>query len=157
MLFKNLMIKSKVFLCLFGVSNFMFSQELKFDFNSDTIEDNLTYKCYKAYEYKEYVEPTCELVLKLGSTGKVYKFNLNYVYYPIISDCGTGCISMYDSSKDSEYTQEYQYMKKYDDWILVKDVAFLKYENREEINNLPMEYKLGISGRKYCIKKNKKK
>lgn len=149
------MINYKIFVLFICISDFFYSQKIVADLNSDKVNDTLNYKCYRAFEYKDYIEPTCELVLKLGLTSKLYRFNLDYMNYPVISTCGSGCISIYDSSKDTEYTREYQYIKKYDDWVLTRDEDLLRYENDKKINNIPKDYLLGISERKYPILKRK--
>ncbi|MDQ0593996.1 alpha-D-ribose 1-methylphosphonate 5-phosphate C-P lyase [Chryseobacterium ginsenosidimutans] len=62
-------------------------------------------------------------------------------------------VSLYDDAKDTEYTQEYNYSKKYDNWILMIDETVYNYENGKMENNLPKNYLLGIDGKKYPIQK----
>ena len=130
---------------------YSYSQQIIADFNNDKVKDTLNYKCFRIGEIKDIVEPTCKLTLELRNLNKVYHFDLPYVYYPVISNCGNGCISLYDNAKDTEYTQEYNYSKKYDNWILTIDETRYNYENGKVENNLPRDYLLGIDGRKYTI------
>lgn len=62
-------------------------------------------------------------------------------------------MSLFDDAGDTEYLQEYNYSKKYDDWILTRDEEVLKYENNKEVNKLSDVNLIGISGKKYKIKK----
>lgn len=120
------------------------------DFNLDKIKDTLTYNCDDKTNAAG--QPNCMIDIIMGKSKKKYMFNLEYISYPIISDCGSGCISFYDGSKDTEYTQEYNYSKKYDDWILTIDETRYNYENGRVENNLPKKYLLGITGKKYSKK-----
>lgn len=71
----------------------------------------------------------------------------------MVDTYGTGCISLFDDGGDTEYLQEYNYSKKYDDLILTRDEEVLKYENNKEVNKLSDVYLIGISEKKYKIKK----
>jgi len=149
-----MMIKKISILALLFVFILSYSQKIVNDFNGDNIKDNLSYKCYKVDEIKGITEPTCELILSLkGKSNKSFKFYLPYVGDPIITDCGKGCISLFDSSKDTEYLSEYTYIKKYNDWILTKNETM--YSNGKVENDIPKKYKLGISGKKYLLIKRK--
>lgn len=135
-------------------SAFFNAQEVVGDFNNDKIDDTLIYKCYKVGEIQEINEPTCKATLILGKSKKQYSFNLNYVASPVISNCGPGCIMLYDASADTEYTQEYTYFPKYNNWILTKDETLYKDENGKIENNIPKNYLLSIDNKKYPMKKN---
>ncbi|MCS4302471.1 hypothetical protein [Chryseobacterium sp. BIGb0232] len=149
-----MMIKKINIICITFFSAFLYSQEVVGDFNNDKIDDTLTYKCYKVGEIKEINEPTCKAVLVLGQSKKRYDFNLNYVSSPVISNCGPGCILLYDASADTEYTQEYTYFPKYNNWILTKDETLNKDEDGKIENNIPKNYLLSIDNKKYPMKKN---
>lgn len=148
-----MMIKKTSMLVLLFVYIFSYSQKIIDDFNGDNIKDTLNYKCYKVGEIENIIEPTYKLILKISKTGKLYKFDLPCVSDPVISSCGKGCISLYDDAKGTEYTQEYKYSKKYNDWILTLDETRYNYENGKVENDLPKKYKLGISGKKYFVTK----
>lgn len=135
-------------------STLFYAQEVVVgDFNNDKIDDTLAYKCYKVGEMKEITEPTCKATLVLGKSKKNYNFNLNYVSSPVISSCGAGCIMLYDASPDTEYTQEYTYFPKYDNWMLTKDQTLYKDEDGKIENNMPKNYLLSIDDKKYSMKK----
>lgn len=131
------------------MSVFLYSQEIISDFNNDKIDDKLAYKCYKVGEVKDINEPTCRVILRLGKLEKSYSFDLTYVYSPVISSCGSGCILLFDASPDTEYTQEFTYFKKYNNWILTKDQTLYKDDNGKIVNNLPEKYFLSIDNKKY--------
>ncbi len=135
-------------------SAFIYSQEVVGDFNNDKIDDTLIYKCYKVGEVQEINEPACKVTLVLGKSKKQYSFDLKYVASPVISNCGPGCILFYDASADTEYTQEYTYFPKYNNWILTKDETLYKDENGKIENNIPKNYLLSIDNKKYPMKKN---
>ncbi len=80
---------------------------------------------------------------------KKYEFVLYYAGHPIIDTCGSGCISLYDDGKDTEYTQEYTYMEKYDNWVLTKNEILYNYENGKIEDALSKDYWEGINGEKY--------
>ncbi|SDI13489.1 hypothetical protein [Chryseobacterium jejuense] len=141
-------------ICVTFFSAFFYGQEVIDDFNNDKINDTLTYKCYKAGELKEINEPTCKAVLVLGKSKKDYNFNISYVSSPVISNCGAGCISVFDAAPDTEYTQEYTYFPKYDNWILTKNQTLYKDENGKIENNVSKKYLLSIDNKKYPMKKN---
>ncbi|WP_312392702.1 hypothetical protein [Chryseobacterium sp.] len=143
------MIKKTSIIGLLFVYMFSYSQKIVDDFNGDNIKDTLNYKCYRVGEIENIFDPTCKIKLRLGKTNKLYNFNLSYISYPVITNCGKGCISLYDDAKDTEYTQEYHYSKKYDDWILTLDETLYNYQKGKIESNLSKNYKLGISGKKY--------
>ena len=99
---------------------------------------------------------TGEGSLNQGGTKKTYLFNLEYVAHATIGSYGPGNLYLFDWSKDTEYTQEYNYSKIHDDWILSRDEELLKYENDKEVNKLSDKYLIGVSGKRYPIKKNRK-
>lgn len=148
---KNRMIKvSIIFMMLFSL-NALAQEKIVQDFNLDGIKDTLYYKCFK---YEENIDgPYCKIEIITGGLKKKYTYNLEYIGDPILDTCGNGCISLYTWTKDTEYTQEYNYSKKYDDWILTVDEQLLKYENDKEESTLPKDYVVGISGKEYPIKR----
>lgn len=139
------------------MSFFLYSQEIISDFNNDKIDDILTYKCYRVGEAKDINEPTCRVILKLGKSEENRRFDLTYVSSPVISNCGSGCILLFDASPDTEYTQEFTYFKKYNNWILTKDQTLYKDDNGKIVDNLPEKYLLSIDNKKYPIGKACKK
>jgi hypothetical protein len=139
------------------MSFFLYSQEIISDFNNDKIDDTLKYKCYRVGEVKDINKPTCRVILKLGKSEKNRSFDLAYVSSPVISSCGSGCILLFDASPDTEYTQEFTYFKKYNNWILTKDQTFYKDDNGKIVNNLSKKYFLSIDNEKYPIGKACKK
>lgn len=151
---KNMMIRIKLIFFLQFSVYMMAQKEIIQDLNLDGIKDTLRYKCYKVEDTIK--EPVCKVEIKTGKFDRKYKFNLNFVGYPVIMSCGSGCISFFDSSEDTEYTREYNYCKKYDDWLLTKDEEFLKYKDNEMINNFDKKYLIGLSGKKYRNSKKKK-
>lgn len=146
-----MMIKLFTFYLIFIHPNVTFGQEIVQDFNLDNIKDSLYYKCYQVQDSIN--TPTCKIEIKLGKSNKINVYYLGYISDAMIGSYGKGNIYLFDSSKDTEYTKEYNYSKKYRDWILTKDEELLKYENNKEINNLPKKYLLGISGKKYPTQK----
>lgn len=110
---------------------------------------------WKTSEIQE--QPFCVIEIQNGKCKKNYKFDLKYVKRLLVGTCGPGCMSLFDDVGDTEYLQEYNYSKKYDDWILTRDQEVLKYENNKEVNKLSDVYLTGISGKKYKIKKITKK
>lgn len=152
-----MMIKKIFIIYTLLTSIYFFSQRIINDFNVDRIKDTIDYKCYKAYELKNISEPVCKIILKIGKSGQIYQFDLSYVAYAVINDCGNGCISLFDASKDTEYTSEYLYNKKYNNWILVKNETRYNYENGRTENYLPKNYLLGIDRKKYMLQKKKLK
>lgn len=148
---KNMMIKiSMIFVMLFSL-NAMAQEKIVQDFNLDSIKDTLYYKCYRVQDTIQ--EPMCKVEIITGKFNKKYSFNIYYVGSPSISSHGKGNVYLFDWTKDTEYTQEYDYSKKYDDWILTRDEQLLKYENDKEESSLPKGYLLGVSGKKYPIKR----
>jgi hypothetical protein len=150
------MINKMNIICILFFSAFFYGQEVVGDFNNDKIDDTLLYKCYKVGEIKEINEPTCKATLVLGKSKKQYSFDISYVASPVISNCGPGCILVYDAAPDTEYTQEYTYFPKYNNWILTKDETLYKDENGKIENNIPKNYLLSIDNKKYPLKKNTK-
>lgn len=147
---KNLMINSIIILLCF-FCNFLQAQEKIIDyFDSDKIKDTLYYKCISNID-----EPNCNIRIRIGKTKKIYEFNLPYIGYATITNCGQGCISLYDDAKDTEYTQEYTYSRKYDNWILTMNETMYNYKSGKIENNLPKKYLLGIDGEKYKKKMRK--
>lgn len=119
------------------------------DFNLDNIKDALYYKCEEVQDSIQ--EPVCKIKIILGKSKREYNFKLEYISDAMVGSYGKGSIYLFDSSKDTEYTQEYNYSKKYDNWILTIDETHYNYENGKIENNLPKDYLLGIDGRKYTI------
>lgn len=149
------MMTKKIFGIFVFIYCYSYSQQIVADFNNDKINDTLNYKCYRVGEIKNTIEPTCKITLKIAKRNKLYNFNLPYVSFPVITNCGNGCISLYDDAKDTEYTQEYTYYPKYDNWILTMDETLYNYENGKIENNLPKKYLIGIDGKKYKKKLRK--
>lgn len=138
---------------LFFIPLFIKAQvKIEADFNSDSINDILLYECYKVEETIQ--EPICKVQITDGKLNKKYEFTLHYVGYPIIDTCGDGCISLYDDAKDTEYTREYTYKEKFDNWILTKNEVLYNYKNGKIENTLPEDYLEGINGERYPITKN---
>lgn len=109
--------------------------------------DTLIYKCEKPVKYKS--SRSVSLRYKMESAKRIINSILNIWTDP----CEPGCMSLFDDAGDTEYLQEYNYSKKYDDWILTRDEEVLKYENNKEVNKLSDVNLIGISGKKYKIKK----
>lgn len=155
---QNSMINKIIFLVTGFFSFIAQSQQVIFeDLNADKIKDTLSYKCYKVDSSLGISEPTCKCKVVTGKFNKKYNFSIFYISDITISSCGTGCISIFDTSKDTEYTNEYLYNKKYDNWILIKNETRYNYENGKAENNLPKNYLLGIDGKKYTFYRKKKK
>lgn len=153
---KNMTINSSIFVALLLFSGKSLAQKnIVEDLNMDGVNDTLIYKCEKTIEIQG--QPFCIIEIKNGKCKKNYKFNLHYVNWPLIDTCGPGCISLFDDGGDTEYNQEYNYSKKYDDWILTRDDELLKYEDNKEVNKLSDQYLIGITGKKYRIKEMHKK
>ncbi|WP_267406942.1 MULTISPECIES: hypothetical protein [unclassified Chryseobacterium] len=152
---KNMMTNSFIILFILMANILNAQKKIIQDFNSDKIKDVLIYKCFK---YETNLDtPYCKIDIQLGKVKKKYTFNLEYIGDPIIDQCGDGCISLYSWTKDTEYTEEYIYSKKYDDWILTTDEQLLKYENNKIESMLPKDHLLGISGKEYPHEKKYKK
>ncbi|WP_153935401.1 hypothetical protein [Riemerella anatipestifer] len=144
---KNLTINSVVVVICFFY-NFLYAQEKIVDyFDSDKIKDTLYYKCISST-----VEPNCNIRIETGKTQKKHEFDIPFVGNVIITNCGQGCISFYDDAKDTEYTQEYRYYPKYNNWILTLDETMYNYENGRIESNLQKKYLIGIDGKKIKIK-----
>lgn len=151
---KNMMInKSNYILILLFTFSFSLSGQQKIiqDFNLDNIKDTMYINCNDSGHTDG--QPYCEVEIITGKFNKKYNFNIYHVGSPTIGSYGKGNIYLFDWTKDTEYTQEYDYSKKYDDWILTRDEQLLKYENDKEESSLPKGYLLGISGKEYPIKK----
>ena len=148
---KNMMINKIYFylsIILFFLPLFIKAQvKIEADFNSDDVKDILLYECSPSKNTLG--QPYCRVKIINGKSNKKHEFILYYVGYPIIDTCGDGCISLYDDAKDTEYTQEYIYMEKYDNWILTKDEVLYNYKNGKIENTLPKDYLEGINGEKY--------
>ncbi|WP_265429374.1 hypothetical protein [Chryseobacterium sp. YIM B08800] len=152
---RNMMINRIVIFIVLIFSSIMFGQQkIIQDFNMDKVKDTLYYKCDKFVNTQG--QPFCEVEIKIGKCNKKYNFKVYYVNFPIIDECGSGCILIYDDAGDTEYSQEFNYSKKYNDWILTKDEELLKYENDKTVNLLSKKYLLGISGKKYLLNKKTK-
>ncbi|KIA82624.1 hypothetical protein [Kaistella jeonii] len=153
---KNTMINKTAVFTTFLFANLIFGQnKIVQDFNLDNVKDVMNYKCFRVQDF--ITEPYCQVTIVLGKTNKKYIFNLGYVSDPTIGSYGRGNIYLFDSSDDTEYTREYNYSKKYCDWILTSDVELLKYKNDKEVSLLPKKYLVGIGGKKYPILKKKSK
>lgn len=154
---KNMMINNKEFYLgfLFFLLPIYNQSQTKIvqDFNLDNIKDILYYKCYEVQDSIK--EPICKIKIILGKSKRKYSFNLKYISDAMIGSYGKGSIYLFDSSKDTEYTQEYNYSKKYNDWILTLDEVRYNYQNGKVENNLSKKYNLGISGKKYLINRKK--
>lgn len=131
--------------------NFISAQNIiiKGHFNLDHYLDTLEYQCYKAGEIAP--DPTCKIKIKLGNLKEEYTYNIEYVAYPIITNCGRGCILFSDISKDTEYDKKYRYDKTYNTWILTFDRIKYNYGKRKTENHIPKN-KLRIDG-KQILKK----
>lgn len=149
---KNMMINkfNYIFILLFTFSVYG-QQKIVQDFNLDNIKDTMYVNCSDSRHTDG--QPNCEVEIITGKVNKKYSFNVYYVGSPTIGSYGKGNIYLFDWTKDTEYTQEYNYSKKYDDWILTVDEQLLKYENDKEESTLPKDYVLGISGKEYPIKR----
>lgn len=117
------------------------------NFNNDTIKDTLFFNFNDIENSKG--QPYCKVEIITGKLNKKYNFNLYYVGFPIIDNCGDGCISLFDSTKDTEYTQEYTFCPKYDTWILSKDETYDRIRDEIVQDNLPKDYYLSIDEKKY--------
>lgn len=151
---RNMMTNKILIYTILMFSNIMFSQQMIIqDFNMDKVKDILYFKCENSSELPG--QPFCKTQIKIGKSNKKYTFKIYYVNFPTIDTCGDGCISVFDDGGDTEYSQEFNYSKKYDDWILTKDEELLKYENDKTVNKLSKKYLMGISGKKYLpVRKN---
>ena len=132
-----------------AINTFSYSQKVFGDFNNDNINDTLYYKCYNVGDIEGITEPTCNIKIVLGKENRIYNYNINYISHVTISSCGAGCISVYDSSKDTEYSQEYLYCSRYNNWILTKDETYDRTRDEIVQENLPEDYFLSIDNKKY--------
>lgn len=123
-------------------------------FDYDNVKDTLYYDINPITDSKA-IEPTISIKIILNASEKVYQFQTPYISNPIIGNCGVGCISIYNSSKDTEYYDEYHYSNKFDNWILKISKTHELYEDNSTVSNLPKDYFLGLDGTEYrkCLKK----